>query len=374
MKKLIVFACLVVLWSCNISVSSAQTGGFVFYSSLAQEWFEAGDYFEWASTTANNDGQVVNVHYRTFGNRENPAILILHGYPTSSFDFREMIDYLDEEYFIATLDFPGFGFSDKPLDGYNYMLEDDARLADYFVREIVEIDEFALFTHDRGVSVGLSFLGNYLDENKPYQITYHFLSNSGMFLPLANLSPGQTVLLNADTGPKAIARMKAQPRRTEGSPNQVAYADIQAFNDGIGARLMVGKYLLERVANEYRWLDNLPSSPIPVAYIWGLLDAVNPVRISTHVWATYLNDRDVQSSYWIMPTAGHYPQRDRPEEMAKVVRMALTGQVPNREEGDAFIRSYNRSRSANDAVFIGHSDIKEIEFPGSVEYTPSGYR
>ncbi|MBQ14978.1 MAG: alpha/beta hydrolase [Gammaproteobacteria bacterium] len=374
MKKLIALTCMAVYWSSIIPTTLAQTEDFVFYSNLAEEWFEAGEYFDWTSTTADNNEQVVKVHYRTFGNRANPAILILHGYPTSSFDFREMIGFLNEEYFIATLDFPGFGFSEKPLGGYNYMLEDDARLADYFVREIVEIDEFALLTHDRGVSVGLSFLGNYLDESKPYNITYHFLSNSGMFLPLANLSPGQTVLLNADTAPVAIERMRAQPRRTEGTPTQVAYADIQAFNDGIGARLMVGKYLLERVANEYRWLDNLPRSPIPVAYIWGLLDTVNPVRISTHVWATYMNDRDAQSSYWIMPTAGHYPQRDRPEEMAKVVRMALTGQIPGREEGEAFIRSYNRSREADDAVFIGYSDIREMVFPGSVEYTPSGYR
>ena len=87
------------------------------------------------STTRNNQGRRVNVFYRTFGSRSNPALVILHGYPTSSYDFRQMIPYLEEDYFIAVLDFPGFGFSDKPQDGYSYMLEDDAKLADYFVRE-----------------------------------------------------------------------------------------------------------------------------------------------------------------------------------------------------------------------------------------------
>ena len=56
------------------------------------------------------------------------------------------------------------------------------------------------------------------------------------------------------------------------------------------------------VTNEYPWLDNLPRSPIPVAYIWGLMDTVNPIRIANHAWNTYLNDREAESSLWVMPT------------------------------------------------------------------------
>ena len=354
--------------------ASAQQTDFTFYSPLAEEWYQAAQRFEWTSTTANNNGQRVQVSYRTFGSRSNPAIVMLHGYPTSSFDFRQMIEFLEDDYFIATLDFPGFGFSDKPQGDYSYMLADDAKLVDHYVREIVGLTSFSLFTHDRGVSVGLAFLGNYLDnQDREYEITYHFLSNSGMFLPLANLFPGQTVLLDPVRGPDATARNQARPRRTEGTPAQLANADIEAFNDGIGARLGVGKYLLERVANEYGWLENLPRSPIPVAYIWGLLDPVNPVRIANHVWATYLNDRPVESSLWYMPTAGHYPQRDEPEEMANIVRLALTGEVPSREEEGAFLRTLGRRSSPASGIFVGHSDIEDMVFPGAVEYTPSGY-
>ena len=299
------------LWAAILASSplSGQYSEFTFYSPLAEDWYRAAESFEWTSTTENNNGQTVQVSYRTFGSRSNPAIVLLHGYPTSSFDFREMIEFLQDDYFVATLDFPGFGFSDKPQGDYSYMLRDDARLVDHYVKDILGLTRFALFTHDRGVSVGLAFLENYLaNDSKPYVVTYHFLSNSGMFLPLANLGAGQTVLLDPVRGPEATARNQAQPRRTEGNPVQVAYADIQAFNDGIGARLGVGKYLLERAANEYHWLENLPESQIPVAYLWGLLDTVNPVRIANHVWATYLNDRPVESSFWYLPTAGHYPQ------------------------------------------------------------------
>ena len=373
----------VTLWAAGVTLwaaipgavpASAQQSDFTFYSPLAEAWYQAAESFEWTSTTLNNNAQRVQVSYRTFGSRSNPALVMLHGFPTSSFDFREMIEFLEDDYFVATLDFPGFGFSEKPQGDYSYMLADDARLVDHYVREILGLTSFSLFTHDRGVSVGLAFLGNYLaDDSKAYEITYHFLSNSGMFRPLANLGAGQTTLLDPVRGPEATRIAQARPRRTEGTPVQLAYADIQVFNDGIGARLGVGKYLLERAANEYRWLENLPKSPIPVAYVWGLLDTVNPVRIANHVWSTYLNDRPVESSFWYMPTAGHYPQRDQPEEMAKLVRLVLTGGVPSREEEGTFMRSYARSRSPASAVFIGHSDIEAMVFPGAVKYTPAGY-
>lgn len=356
-------------------LSVAQDSEFVFYSDLANDWYVGGDYFEWTSTTEDNNAAKVNVFYRTWGDESKPKLVLIHGFPNSSFDYYKMIPYLEDEYHIAALDFPGSGFSDKPLDGYNYMLAENAEIVDHFVREVVGFEDFALFTHDRGVSIGLAFLGNYLDNPSPgYTVNYHFLSNSGMFLPLANLVPFQLSLLDADAGERMIQARSAQPRRTEGEPESLAFSDIFAFNQGNISLLYVGRYLLERQVNETRWLENLLRSPVPVAYLWGLTDNVNPIRIPNHVWDTYLNDREVESSFWILPTAGHYPQRDNPEEVAKIVRMALTDQIPDREAESGFMRRYGGSRAAEDAVFVGRSKIEELDFPSSIEYTPSGYR
>ena len=368
----VIFAFVVLV---NNGLSIAQDDGFVFYSDLARNWYQGGDYFEWTSTTEDNNAAKVNVFYRTWGDESKPKLVLIHGFPNSSFDYYKMIPYLADEYHIAALDFPGSGFSDKPLDGYNYMLAENAEIVDHFVREVVGFDDFALFTHDRGVSIGLAFLGNYLDHPNPgYTVNYHFLSNSGMFLPLANLVPFQLSLLDANAGERMIQARSAQPRRTEGEPESLAFSDIFAFNQGNISLLYVGRYLLERQVNETRWLENLPRSPVPVAYLWGLTDNVNPIRIPNYVWDTYLNDRESESSFWILPTAGHYPQRDNPEEVAKIVRMALTGQIPDREAESEFMRTYGGSRAAEDAVFVGRSKIEELDFPSSIEYTPSGYR
>lgn len=356
-------------------VSIAQDDDFVFYSDLSRDWYQGGDYFEWTSTTEDNNDAKVNVFYRTWGDETKPKLVLIHGFPNSSFDYYKMIPFLEGEFHIAALDFPGSGFSDKPLNGFNYMLAENAEIVDYFVREVVGFEDFALYTHDRGVSIGLAFLGNYLNNPDPgYSVNYHFLSNSGMFLPLANLSPGQLRMLDTATAEQMLASRAAQPRRTEGEPESLAYSDIFAFNQGNISLIYVGRYLLERQANEVRWLENLPRSPIPVAYLWGLADNVNPVRISNHVWDTYLNEREAQSTFWILPTAGHYPQRDNPEEVAKVIQLALSGQLPDREAEDDFMRRYGASRDAEDAVLVGHSKIEELDFPSSIEYTPSGYR
>jgi len=367
--------CLILIMSLLSANLPAQDSSAVFYSPLAENWYRSGEYFPWQSTVALNNGASVNVFYRTFGNPQNPALLLVHGFPNSSFDFYRLIPLLEDDYYIATLDFPGSGFSDKPQDGFSYMLDDNARLLDYFVREIVEFDDFALYTHDRGVSIGLAFIGHYLDAADPgYRVNYHFLSNSGMFLPLANLGQGQLAMLDVEAGPRMIAQRRLRPRVTEGNPEAIAYSDIFAFNDGIGAMLYVGRYLLERQVNERRWLENLPRSPVPVAYLWGLQDTVNPVRISQYVWSTYLNQREASSSYWILPMAAHYPQRESPEAVARIVRMALGGELPDRDGEADFMRQYAASRQPDDGVYIGHSTIRELDFPTSIEYSPDGYR
>jgi pimeloyl-ACP methyl ester carboxylesterase len=359
---------------------AAQDDDFVFYSELAENWYQSGDYFEWTSTTADNDSAVVDIFYRTWGDESKPKLLLVHGFPNSSFDYYKLIPFLEEDYHIAALDFPGSGFSDKPLDGFNYMLAENAEILDYFVREVVQFDDFVLYTHDRGVSIGLAFLGHYLDRNDldhddpGYTINTHFLSNSGMFLPLANLVPFQLALLDTQASERLISARSAVPRRTEGDAEAVAYSDIFAFNNGNVSLLYVGRYLLERQANEVRWLENLPRSPIPVAYLWGLVDEVNPIRIANHVWDTYLNTREAESSFWVIPTAGHYPQRDNPEEVAKVIDLVLSGEVPDAESESEFMRRYSASRAHEDAVYVGRSKIEALNFPSSIQYTPSGYR
>ena len=147
---------LFILVIASFSVRS-QPEGFTFHSDLAENWFEGGNYFEWTSTTKNNNEAKINVFYRTWGDPGKPQLLLVHGFPNSSFDFHALIPLLSDDFYVAALDFPGSGFSDKPLNDFSYMLAENAQILDYFVTDVVQFDDFAMFTHDRGVSIGLAF-------------------------------------------------------------------------------------------------------------------------------------------------------------------------------------------------------------------------
>lgn len=73
------------------------------------------------------------------------------------------------------------------MDRFFYILEEIARLLDYFLRVIVKADDFALLAHHREVSIGLAFLGLYLDKSSHgCHFNYHCLLSSGMFLSVAH--------------------------------------------------------------------------------------------------------------------------------------------------------------------------------------------
>ncbi len=72
--------------------------------------------------TANING--VNIFYREAGNRKNPTILLLHGYPSSSHMYRNLIKELEDEYYIIAPDYPGFGNSDQPsINEFEYTFD-----------------------------------------------------------------------------------------------------------------------------------------------------------------------------------------------------------------------------------------------------------
>ena len=131
-------------------------------SDLAHAWQTAGQYFTWHQEQVEGSGDALQIFYRCLGNPTHPAIVLLHGFPTSSYDFHTLALDLATDHYVCLLDFPGYGFSDKPLSGYSYTLRDDAQLLDFFVHDIVGLQRFALLTHDRGASVGLALLAHYL--------------------------------------------------------------------------------------------------------------------------------------------------------------------------------------------------------------------
>lgn len=95
------------------------------------------------------------VFYREAGNPEAPAILLLHGFPTSSHMFRRLIPLLADRYHVIAPDFLGFGFSDTPnRKNFKYTFENLAKIIDSFTQTI-QLKQFALYIFNYGAPIGL---------------------------------------------------------------------------------------------------------------------------------------------------------------------------------------------------------------------------
>jgi pimeloyl-ACP methyl ester carboxylesterase len=99
--------------------------------------------------------QGLNIFYREAGPKDAPVILLLHGYPTSSFMFRNLIPILSAKYHIIAPDMPGFGFSDAPArEDYAYTFDHIANTMQGFI-DGLSLKRFAIYIFDYGAPVGL---------------------------------------------------------------------------------------------------------------------------------------------------------------------------------------------------------------------------
>ena len=103
-----------------------------------------------------NTIQVENVKmfYRTAGSPERPAILLLHGFPSASHMYRELMPMLAERYYVVAPDMPGFGQTEAPSRAdFEYSFDHLARIVDKFT-EVIGLKQYAMYVFDYGAPVG----------------------------------------------------------------------------------------------------------------------------------------------------------------------------------------------------------------------------
>jgi pimeloyl-ACP methyl ester carboxylesterase len=97
----------------------------------------------------------INIFYREAGPDNAPAILLMHGYPTSSVMFRNLIPLLSKKYHVIAPDLPGFGFSAAPPRGeYIYSFDNLAKTMQAFI-DTIGLQKFSMYIFDYGAPIGL---------------------------------------------------------------------------------------------------------------------------------------------------------------------------------------------------------------------------
>ena len=277
---------------------------------------------DWESQGAYHDlrGRRVFVLDRAAERARRAPMLVLHGFPSCSFDWRHVVDAFAREHRVVLVDLLGYGLSAKPDQAYS--LFEQADLVEALARELV-LDEVVLVTHDMGDSVGGELLARSLEGALPFDVTRRVLANGSVYMDLAQLSGGQQFLLGlpdaclpeqeAPTGELFKAGLGAT--FGAGTPASAEELDAQwelCLRNG-GNRLMprLIRYIEERHRHEPRWTGAIETHPAPLTIVWGDADPIA-------VWpmAERLHQRRPDSTLVRLDATGHYPMIEAPHEFA----------------------------------------------------------
>jgi pimeloyl-ACP methyl ester carboxylesterase len=258
--------------------------------------------------------------------RYEPLIL-LHGFPSSSFDWRHVIDALASERRVITFDFLGFGLSDKP-SGIRYSLFDQATLAEEVVRSF-GIEAAAVVSHDMGDSVAAELYARSIEGTLPFDVTRRVLTNGSVYIEMAHLSPGQQMLLamNDEALPVEIApteetfaaSIAAIFGDTPAQPDELhAQWELLAKQDGQTILPRTIRYIEERREHEERWISALREHPSPILLAWGDRDP-----IAVFAMAERFVEERPGTPLVRLEGVGHFPMIEAPGAVYDAIQRAI---------------------------------------------------
>src|SRR5215216_6647884 len=255
-----------------------------------------------------------------------PLLLLLHGFPSSSYDWRLLLDQ-ETEHAVLAPDFLGFGLSEKPRD-HNYTLHWQADLVEELVRRQGDDASVFLLAHDMGTSVATELMARDIEGALEMNLTGALLLNGSMVQGAASPTLGQR-LLRSSVGP-LFSRLSSERffRQQFGSIFSAGHpltdeeaADQWSLICAGGGRTLNHKtiaYMEERFRHAERWHGALRQWPHPIHLAWGMLDPVATEQVLDAVLALRPS-----AALTRFEDLGHYPQIEDPERVAAALRAAL---------------------------------------------------
>jgi pimeloyl-ACP methyl ester carboxylesterase len=257
------------------------------------------------------------------GEPDAEPLVILHGYPSSSFDYHQVLGLLAERFRVIIHDHIGFGLSAKPED-YSYSLIEQADIALGVWRQL-GVGSGHLLAHDYGTSVATELLARRERDLLDFDVDAVTLCNGSMHVELAEMSTLQKLLPVRGVGP-LVAKLanhtifRAQIRRILGEGGSVSDHEIDLMWEALeyaGGRKVIpqiARYQYERKAFWHRWIGALKALDLPCHVVWGRQDAVAVAEIAE----TLAGEVPGARLTWL-DDLGHYPMLEDPNRWARAV-------------------------------------------------------
>ncbi|WP_282079294.1 alpha/beta fold hydrolase [Aquimarina algiphila] len=274
-----------------------------------QDWKNSGTHFLYKKKH--------KIFYKVDG--EGEPLLLIHGFPTSSWDWCKMWESLIEKYEVYTLDMMGFGFSAKPTN-FEYTISTQVDLWEVFFKE-KNLTSFHILAHDYGDTVVQEMLARF-KENPTYEFDIKSVCflNGGMF-PETNfptftqkllLTPLGSVLKHF-MGRNTLAKnfKKIFGRETQPSELEIdEFWEVIDYNSGKNIIHKLIRYLKERDIYKIRWREAIQHTKVPKRLIDGGIDPISGKHM-----AEFYQEIVPNADVVMLEKIGHYPQVEAPDEV-----------------------------------------------------------
>lgn len=254
-------------------------------------------------------------------------LLVLHGFPSCSFDWRHVLDRMRSERRVVLVDFIGFGLSDKP--DLRYSLRGQADVIEAVAAHF-GLERVGLVTHDMGDSVGGELLERDLEGRLGFAVSTRVLTNGSIYLDMAHLTQGQQLLLalpdersdllGADDGVSFRDGLAAtfSPDHPAGPIELDCQWLLLSRERGHTLMPRTIRYIEDRRAEERRFTGAIESHPSPLGVVWG---ADDPVAV--HAMTGRLAEARPDAELITLDGVGHYPMIEAPQAFADAVCQLL---------------------------------------------------
>lgn len=299
-------------------MNSTTSGQSTFTNTRVKEWYQRGDI------RALNGKSIFIVDE---GSELDTAVILIHGFPTSSMDWEPMWPTLSQQFRVVTLDMWGFGFSEKP-NKRCYSIHQQADLFETLISEL-GIRRYHIIAHDYGVSVAQELLARY-EPSENRQWLSLCLLNGGLFpeshhpllIQKLMLSPlGKYI--NYLTGFKQFSKSFSSVFGANSKPSEQELQEFwEAINVNQGRHVFHNliTYMNDRRTHRARWVAALQNSPIPIALINGSVDPVS----GAHLVKRY-KELECRLDYLAeLGAIGHYPQVEAPQQVLTAYQSFLS--------------------------------------------------
>ncbi len=277
----------------------------------------------------------VKIFYREAGNPDNPTLVLLHGFPSSSHQYRELIAELSDEYHLIAPDYPGFGASDFPSpEAYEYSFDKIAGTIDKFLKQ-KGIKKYSLFLHDYGAPVGMRIATKH-----PKRVESLIIQNGNLYEAGLNKETWAPIMKLWETGRgnKALEQTIASNvfglgglkwQYTHGTRNSEAILpdnwllDYQALSRPGQYDMQLGLFYDYRnnVAQYPQWQNYLKTYQPPVLLVWAKNDAFFPESGAEPF------KRDVKDLDYNILDTGHFALEEDVELIADKIDSFLSKRV-----------------------------------------------